>query len=150
MIQCKPKINTYLALGMVLVTLLGGLIYILNHFANYRTFNIFYYLFASVLLTVVILLLLVKMMAAYKFIYASKDTITVRLPLRGSIIKYKTNQVLVWDEEIVNANKKEFRQTTIVFDDKTSFTLSNHEHVHYDEFVNFLLKKVPKKKAPKK
>lgn len=149
MIQCKPKMNTYIALGMVLATLIGGLIYILHHFATYRTFGLFYYLFATVLLTVVILLLLVKMMAAYKFISASTDTITVRLPLRGMTKNYKTNQVLVWDEEIVNANKKEFRQTTIVFEDKSSFTLSNHEHVNYSEFVGFLQKKAPKKKAPK-
>lgn len=150
MIHCKPKMNTYIALGMVLAILIGGLIYILHHFANYRTFGLLYYLFATVLLTVVILLLLVKMMAAFKFISASKDTITVRLPLRGLTKKYKTNDVLVWDEEIVLANKKEFRQTTIVFDDKSSFTLSNHEHVNYSEFVNFLQKKASKKKAPKK
>lgn len=149
MIVCKPKTNTYLALGLILVILLSGLIYILNHFATVRSFGLFFYLFATVLLTLVILLLLVKMMASYKFISAGKSQIITRLPLRGLTKHYDLDQVMVWEEEKIITNKREFRQLTMVFDDKSSFTLSNHEHVNYDPFVNYLQKKLLKKRVDK-
>lgn len=145
MIHCRPKTKTYIALGLVVVILISGLIYILNHFATQRSFGIAFYLIASVLLTLVILLLLVKMMAAYKFISIGREKINIRLPLRGKNTSYGLEQVMLWDEEKVISNKREFKQMTIVFEDKGSFSLSNHEHINYDEFVNYLSKKIPKK-----
>lgn len=147
MIECRPKTSTYFALGLIVVILIGGLIYTLNHFATQRTFGIIFYLFATVLLTLVILLLLVKMMAAYKFISFGKGQIITRLPLRGITKKYILNQVLVWDEELIVTNKREFKQLTVVFDDKSSFSISNHEHVNYGEFSTFLQKKLSGKKV---
>jgi hypothetical protein len=149
MIHCKPKTKTYLALGLVVVILISGLLYILNHFANQRSFGIAFYLIASVLLTLVILLLLVKMMASYKFISIGKEKITIKLPLRGKKISYQLDQVMFWDEEKIISNKREFKQLTLVFEDKDSFTMSNHEHVNYDEFVSYLGKKIPKKNVNK-
>ncbi|PRY85281.1 hypothetical protein [Mongoliibacter ruber] len=149
MIECKPKTSTYLALGLIVIILISGLIYILNHFATVRTLGLFFYLFAAVLLTLVILLLLVKMMASYKFISAGKSQIITRLPLRGKTKTYALDQVLVWEEEKVTTNKREFSQLTIVFDDKTSFTLSNHEHVNYEKFLAYLQKRLIKKKVDK-
>lgn len=150
MIHCKPKTSTYFALGLIVITLVGGLIYTLNHFSTQRTLSIIVYLFSTVLLTLVILLLLVKMMAAYKFISAGKGIIITQLPLRNLTKKYLLNQVLVWDEEQITTNKREFKQLTIVFDDKSSFSISNHEHINYDEFVNYIQKSLPKKKVPTK
>lgn len=147
MIHCKPRTNTYLALGLVLLILISGLVYILNHFASQRTFGITFYMIASVMLTLVILLILIKMMAAFKFISAGKEKIITSLPLRGKTTSYDLNQVMVWDEEKMISNKREFKQLTIAFDDNTSFTISNHEHVNYDDFVQYLQKKVPKKKV---
>jgi hypothetical protein len=149
MIVCKPKTSTYLALGLIVIILISGLIYTLHHFANVRSFSLIFYLFSTVLLTLVILLLLVKMMASYKFIAAGKSQIITRLPLRGKIISYGLDQVLVWEEEKVTTNKREFKQTTIVFDDKSSFTLSNHEHVNYEAFVVYLQKKLLQKRVDK-
>jgi hypothetical protein len=145
MIYSRPKTKTYIALGLIVLILISGLIYILNHFATQRSFGIAFYLIASVLLTLVILLLLVKMMAAYKFISIGKDKITIRLPLKGKNISYELDQVMLWDEEKIISNKREFKQLTIVFEDKDSFTLSNHEHLNYDDFVSYLGKKIPKK-----
>ncbi|PSL06238.1 hypothetical protein [Cecembia rubra] len=147
MIHCKPKTNTYLALGLVLLILFSGLIYILNHFSTQRTFGLSFYLIASVILTLVILLLLIKMMAAFKFISAGKEKIITTFPLRKRTTVYDLNQVMIWDEEIMISNKREFKQLTIAFDDKTSFMISNHEHVNYDDFVQYLQKKIPKKKV---
>lgn len=149
MIECKPKTSTYLALGLILIILISGLIYILNHFATIRSFGLFFYLFASVLLTLVILLLLVKMMASYKFISAGKSQIITRLPLRGKSVTYSLDQVLVWEEEKVTTNKREFSQLTIVFDDKTSFTISNHEHINYEKLLVYLQKRLLKKRVDK-
>ncbi|MFD2203600.1 hypothetical protein [Shivajiella indica] len=149
MIYCRPKTKTYLALGLVVVVLISGLIYILNHFATQRSFGIAFYLIASVILTLAILLLLVKMMASYKFISIGKEKINIRLPLRGKSVSYGLEQVMLWDEEKVISNKREFKQLTLVFEDKDSFTLSNHEHSNYDEFTNYLWKKIPKKHVNK-
>ncbi|TVP49139.1 MAG: hypothetical protein EA341_09770 [Mongoliibacter sp.] len=149
MIACKPKTSTYLALSLVLIILFSGLIYILNHFYTVRSFGIIFYLFATVLLTLVILLLLVKMMASYKFISAGKSQIITRLPLRGKTKTYALDQVLVWEEEKITTNKRVFSQLTIVFDDKSSFTLSNHEHLNYDAFLDYLQKKLLKKRVDK-
>jgi hypothetical protein len=147
MIICKPKFNTYISLSFILIVLISGLIYILNHFATQRTFGLFFYLIASVLLTMVIILLLVKMMAAYKFVIAGKDKITLRLPLRGFTKIYDLNQVMVWEEEKLISNKREFKQLTVAFDDHQSISLSNHEHLNYDDFSKYLYKKLPKKQV---
>lgn len=146
MIYSRPKTSTFLALGLIVIVQIFGLVYILNHFATKRTFGLVIYLIATVILTLVIVLLLVKMMAAYKFISIGKDQIITRLPLRGKTATYSFAQVLVWEEETVITNKREFKQLTIVFEDKTSFTISNHEHLHYEEFSKYLYKKLPKKK----
>lgn len=147
MIHCKPKKSTYFSLTIVLLILLSGLIYLLNDFTYSRSFGLIFYLICAPLVTLVILMLLVKMMAGYKFISVGKDKVTTRLPLRGKSKTYDLKQILAWEEEKVIANKKEFRQVTIVFDDKTSFTMSNHEHVNYEEFVVYLSKKASSKKV---
>ncbi|EKB49073.1 hypothetical protein [Cecembia lonarensis] len=147
MIHCRPKTNTYAALILVLLVLIGGLTYTLNHFATQRSFGLAFYLISAVILTFVIIMLMVKMMAGYKFIAAGKDKITTRVPLKGFAKSYELDQVMVWDEDKVISNKREFKQLTIAFDDQLSFTISNHEHVNYDEFVNYLLKKLPQKKV---
>lgn len=142
MITCKPKTNTYIALGSVLGLLVIGLIATLTHFANVRTFALWFYLFSTTVLTIVILLLLVKMMAGYKFISAGKEKITLRFPLRRITKTYDLAQVKVWEEEKVIANKKEFRQLTVVFEDQSSFTISNHEHENYAGMLNYFNKKL--------
>lgn len=86
-------------------------------------------------------------MAGYKFISAGKEKITTRLPLRGQIKTYELTDILAWDEEKIIANKKEFKQLTVAFSDKTSFTMSNHEHLNYEEFVQYLIKKSGKKRV---
>lgn len=147
MIHCSPKKNTYFSLSLVLLILISGLIYILNDFATSRSFGLIFYLISASLITVVVLMLLVKMMAGYKFISAGKEKITTRLPLRGQIKTYELTDILAWDEEKIIANKKEFKQLTVAFSDKTSFTMSNHEHLNYEEFVQYLIKKSGKKRV---
>lgn len=86
-------------------------------------------------------------MAGYKFISAGKEKIVTRLPLRGQSKTYDLSEILAWEEEKIIANKKEFKQLTVAFSDKTSFTMSNHEHVNYDDFVQYLVKKAGKKRV---
>ncbi|AWW29776.1 hypothetical protein DN752_06390 [Echinicola strongylocentroti] len=147
MIHCKPKRSTYISLGIVVAILFAGLSYILHDFSTIRTYGLTFHLISASILTVVLLMLLVKMMAGYRFVSAGKGNITVRLPLRGMKKHYTLADILVWQEEIVHANKKEFRQLTIVFDDKNSISISNHEHINYVELYRYLVKKVPKKKV---
>lgn len=147
MIHCRPKKNTYFSLSLVLIILVSGLIYILNDFASTKSFGLVFYLISASIITVVILMLLVKMMAGFKFISAGKEKITTRLPLRGQNKTYDLSEILAWDEEKIIANKKEFKQLTVAFTDKTSFTISNHEHVNYEEFVQYLTRKSGKKRV---
>lgn len=147
MIHCRPKKNTYFSLSLVLIILVSGLIYILNDFASTKSFSLVFYLISASIITVVILMLLVKMMAGFKFISAGKEKITTRLPLRGQNKTYDLSEILAWDEEKIIANKKEFKQLTVAFTDKTSFTISNHEHVNYEEFVQYLTRKSGKKRV---
>jgi hypothetical protein len=146
MIQSRPKPSTFFALGIIVLAQIGGLIYILNHFATKRTFSVIIYLIVTVFLTLIIVLLLVKMMAAYKFIAIGNEKIITKNPLHGRKSTYSFAQVVVWEEESVVTNKREFKQLTIVFDDKSSFTISNHEHLNFDEFSKYLHKKLIKKK----
>ena len=147
MIHCRPKPSTYFALGLIVLVQIFGLVYTLNHFATKRTYPTFIYLGLTVLLTLVILLLLVKMMAGFKTISFGKDQIITKLPLRGKTTAYSLSRVLAWEEESVITNKREFKQLTLVFEDKNSFTLSNHEHLNYNEFSIYLHKKLLKKKT---
>ncbi|MCH6234842.1 hypothetical protein [Cognataquiflexum rubidum] len=146
MIHCRPKASTYFVLGLIVLAQVFGLIYTLNHFATKRTYPTFIYLSLTVFLTLVILLILVKMMAGFKIISFGKDQIITTLPLRRKSTTYNLPQVLAWEEESVITNKREFKQLTLVFEDKNSFTISNHEHLNYNEFSVYLHKKLLKKK----
>jgi hypothetical protein len=144
MVVIKPKISTYVSLSLVLLVLITGLVLLLRDFAYKGSFGLWFYLIACSLITLVILMLLVKMMAGWRFITAGKDHIIVRLPLRRLTKAYPVSEILAWEEEIVLANKKEFRQVTVAFLDKNSISVSNHEHEAYTELVNYLKKKANK------
>jgi hypothetical protein len=146
MIQSKPKKSTYLSLGLILLILMAGLAYLLADFTRGGSYSLLFYLICCSLLTVVILLIAVKMMAGYKFISVGNDRIAIRVPLRGFRKTYALSDVLGWQEETVMANKRAFKQLSLVFNDKTSFSISNHEHLSYAELVNYLAKKIPKKR----
>ncbi len=146
----KPKVSTYISLSMVLLILMAGLIFILRDFAYKGSFGLWFYLMACSLITLVILLLLVKMMAGYRFITAARDQITVRLPLRGYTKVYPLAQIMAWDEELITANKRQFKQLTIAFTDKQSISVSNHEHEAYVDLVGYLSKKAGKQKVKNK
>lgn len=150
MTECKPKKNTYFSLSVVLAILLSGLVFLLYEFATERSYALIFYLFSTSLLTLFLLILLVKMMAGYKFISFGQGKIITRLPLRRQTKFYDLHQVLAWEEDRMLANKRDFRQLTIVFDDKTAFSVSNHEHSSYPELFQYLSKKIPKKKVPGK
>lgn len=141
MVVIKPKIATYISLSMILIVLLGGLILLLRDFAYKGSFGLWFYLVACSLITLVILMLLVKMMAGWRFITAGKDHIIIKLPLKGMTKAYPLHDIMLWEEEIILANKKEFKQVTIAFTDKNSISVSNHEHESYTELVNYLKKK---------
>jgi hypothetical protein len=146
----KPKLSTYISLSMVLLILMAGLIFILRDFAYKGSFGLWFYLIACSLITLVILMLLVKMMAGYRFITAGKDQIIVKLPLRGYTKVYPIAQIMAWDEEVITANKRQFKQLTIAFTDQQSISVSNHEHEAYIELVDYLSKKAGKQKVKNK
>jgi hypothetical protein len=150
MIVIKPKISTYFSLSLIIVALLTGLIFILRDFAYKGSFGLWFYLIAASLITLVLLMLLVKMMAGFRFITAGRDQIIVKLPLRGFQKAYAIGDILVWEEEVVVANKKEFRQMTVAFSDQQSISISNHEHEAYSELVKYLRKKAGKKEIKNK
>lgn len=150
MIVIKPKISTYFSLSLIVIALLTGLIFILRDFAYKGSFGLWFYLIAASLITLVLLMLLVKMMAGFRFITAGRDQIIVKLPLRGFQKAYAVSDILVWEEEVVVANKKEFRQMTVAFSDQQSISISNHEHEAYQELVKYLRKKAGKKEIKNK
>ncbi len=146
----KPKVSTYVSLSLVLLILIAGLVMILRDFAYKGSFGLWFYLIACTLITLVILMLLVKMMAGYRFITAGRDQIIVKLPLRGYSKVYPVSEILVWEEETILANKRQFKQLTIAFTDKQSISVSNHEHEAYGDLVAYLSKKAGKQKVKNK
>ena len=144
MVAIKPKISTYISLSLILLVLLVGLVLLLRDFAYEGSFALWFYLVACSLITLVLVMLLVKMMAGWRFITAGKEHIIIKLPLKGLTKVYPVDQVMLWEEEVVLANKKEFKQVTIAFTDKNSISVSNHEHESYTELVNYLKKKAAK------
>lgn len=147
MVSCKPKKSTYLSLGLVVVILFVGLSFLLYDFYANRDFPFWFYLLGSSIVTVVLLLVLVKMMAGFKFLAAGKDKIEIWLPLKGQRRKYAVMDILAWQEEEVKANQRVFKQLILVFSDKYSFSISNHEHLGYDGLKKYLVKKVSKKRV---
>ncbi|MDO6440091.1 hypothetical protein Q4534_21870 [Cyclobacterium sp. 1_MG-2023] len=136
-----------MSLGFVVLLLFIGLSYLLYDFNQSREFPFLFYLIGCTLITIVLLLILVKMMAGYKFLAAGKDKIEIWLPLKGQRKKYSMTDLLAWQEEEVVANKKVFKQLILVFTDKYSFSISNHEHLGYDDLKRYLGKKASKKKV---
>lgn len=121
-----------------------GLIMLMADFTYKRTFPVWFYLAACSLITVVLVLLLVKMMAGWRFITAGRDHIVIQLPLRRITKAYPIDQILLWEEETMISNKREFKQVTIAFSDKNSVSVSNHEHDAYEELIGYLKKKAQK------
>jgi len=144
MVVIKPKISTYISLSLVVLVLLTGLVLLLRDFSYKGSFGLWFYIVACSFITLIVLMLLVKMMAGWRFVSAGKEHIVIKLPLRGSMKAYPISEILAWEEETVLANKREFRQVTIAFQDKQSISISNHEHEAYTEFVNYLKKKAQK------
>jgi hypothetical protein len=144
MVSIKPKISTYVSLSLVLLVLLAGLVLLLRDFAYKGSFPLWFYLVACSLVTLVMLMLLVKMMSGWRFITAGRDHIVIKLPLRGMTKVYPVNEIMLWEEEVILANKKEFKQVTIAFTDKNSISVSNHEHESYNELINYLKRKATK------
>lgn len=147
MIHCKPKKSTYLILSLIVLALTAGLVFLLNDFYRSREFPLLFYLIGSSLLTVVLLLILVKMMAGYKFLAAGKEQIVLWMPLRRQRKTYPIQELLAWQEEEVTANQRTFRQLILVFSDKYSFSLSNQEHLGYEELKKYLYRKAAKKRV---
>jgi hypothetical protein len=150
MILIKPKLSTYFSLGILVLILMAGLIFILRDFAYVGSFGLWFYLIAAPLITLVILMILIKLLAGYRFIAAGNDQIVVRLPIRGYQKIYPVKQILAWEEETILANKREFKQLTVVFEDKQSISVSNHEHEAYDQLVKYLHKKATKQQVKNK
>lgn len=150
MILIKPKLSTYFSLGILVLILMAGLIFILRDFAYVGSFGLWFYLIAAPLITLVILMILIKLLAGYRFIAAGNDQIVVRLPIRGYQKIYPVKQILAWEEETIIANKREFKQLTVAFEDKQSISVSNHEHVAYDQLVKYLHKKATKQQVKNK
>ena len=150
MVVIKPKISTYVSLSLVLLVLISGLVLLLRDFSYKGTFPLWFYLVACTIVTLVLLMLLVKMMAGWRFITAGKDHILIRLPLRGMTKAYPISEIMLWEEETVTANKREFKQVTVAFQDHQSISVSNHEHEAYAELVNYLKKKAPKQMVKNK
>lgn len=71
----------------------------------------------------------------------------LRIPLKGLSRTYPLSSIKAWQEEVIMANKKEFRQLTILFDDHASFSLSNQEHTSYSELIKLFKGKLAKKKV---
>lgn len=151
MVVIKPKISTYLTLSFVLLILTTGLILMLVDFTYRRTFPLWFYLVACSVITVVLVLLLAKMMAGWRIIVAGKDHVVIKMPLRRSTKAYSVDQILLWEEEAMLVNKREYKQVTVAFTDKNSITVSNLEHDTYSDLVNYLKKKAQKQMIkPKK
>ena len=150
MVFIKPKVSTYIPLSLIVGLLLTGLVLLLRDFAYKGSFAMWFYLVACSLITVVVVMLLVKMIAGWRFISAGKDHIVIKLPLRRSTKVYSIAEILAWEEETVLANKREFRQVTIVFQDRQSISISNHEHEAYNELVNYLKKRAQKQQIKTK
>lgn len=150
MIHCKPKRQTYFSLTFITLLLLTGLVFLLRDFAISRNFHFLFYLIGTTVLTLVILLLVVKILAGMKFVAAGGNKIILRWPVKKLTKTYTLQQVLAWEEEVVQANKREFRQLTLAFQDHFSIQLSNHEHEGYSAFVEYLHKKCPKARVKPK
>jgi hypothetical protein len=150
MLIIKPKVSTYILLSLIALVLIIGLVMILRDFSSKGTFALWFYLVSTSLVTLVLVMLFVKMMAGYRFILAGKDQIIIKLPLRGYQKAYPVTDVLAWEEELILANKREFKQVTIAFTDKQSISVSNHEHEAYSELVSYLNKKASKQRIKSK
>jgi hypothetical protein len=144
MVVIKPKISTYISLAFIVLVLVIGLTLLMVDFAKKGTFPVWFYPISCSLITVVLVLLLSKMMAGWRIILAGRDHIVIKLPLRRTTKVYPVDQILLWEEESMIANKREFKQVTIAFTDKNSISLSNHEHEAYDDLIGYLKKKAQK------
>lgn len=143
MIVSKPKSQALFAIFMfILICLsLGGYNLLLLIKGSTWFFN---YLMASIFLPLG-LILLIRQMVNYKIISIGNDKIQVRYPLRMRTIRVTLNQIEYWQETIIQTKTGVFKQLDIVFGRRT-IKMSIQENTRYQETVNYLKKKLARKR----
>ncbi|MEN8248602.1 MAG: hypothetical protein ABFS32_06695 [Bacteroidota bacterium] len=143
MIVSKPKKQALFSIGVfILISIgLGGYNLILILKGSDWFFN---YIMAIVFLSAGAIFLL-RQLLNYKIISIGKDKIQTWHPLRFSTFRVSLNEVVEWEETIIQTKTGVYKQLDIRLSNRT-IKLSVQENTHYQEVVNYLKKKLSKLK----
>jgi len=89
-----------------------------------------------------------KIFVRYKILKVGNNQIQIDYPMLNQSKIYPLEQIDQWIENKVKTGKNsEYKQLQVRFNDGKKLSVGHKEHTEYARMVQYLLQKVPKKKA---
>ena len=145
MIISKPRSNALFAIGLFLllsyslglvnlnILMMGG-----SHWYNYAI---------VVLLLPLATAILIKQLVGYKVVMLKNQTFKVKRPFILKSHAFKTKDIQSWRETIIKTKNGNFRELTIATEKWRPLKLTLQENSNYQRIMDYLNKKIPKKRA---
>ena len=90
-----------------------------------------------------------KIFVRYKILRLGNNQIQIEYPMLKQSKIYPLEQIDLWIENKVKTGKNsEYKELQVRFNDGKKLSVGHKEHTEYSRMVQYLLQKVPKKKAP--
>jgi len=145
MIVSKPKVSTLLSLGffLTLAYALGGIN--LRIILTSTSPSWYHYLISAFLLPLATIITF-KQLWGFKIIRIQKEKLNISYPFRFKKVNRKLREVKKWGETTVGTKSGTFRELTVLFETGNNLKMTLQENSNYEEVVNYLKIKLPKKR----
>ncbi len=145
MIHSRPKFGSIISIGVFLIGTLAVAIWLLAELMQNPASYFLVKLILAPTLLVIGIVVAAKTYFSALILSLGNNTLTYRY-LIGSQRKYKITEIVSWHEEVVKRKSSEYRRLSILLIKDKKLLLSNHENTNYQDVVNYLKKKVKKRK----
>jgi len=146
MIVCKPKINTYLSIGLFELLAGGLVIFIYFQLPGMGSWRWLGHMLIPVLIGIM-LAILVKVLWSVKTVKVAKEKFEVNFPLRGKKRSYSGKNLKRWSEQAIKTAGGTYKEATLLFDDGQKVGVSQQEHTDYTAFVKYMNQKFARVKT---
>lgn len=146
MIISKPKYSTLFSLVIFLAIAYGLVIFTLINFMSAEQKAVYQYAIL-ILISPIAIGVTIKILYSYKTIKIGRGKLVIHYPFRFKSLDFKLRQIEKWEETIIKAGSNVIKELSITFEDQVQVKLTKQENSAYEEIINYLKKKCPKKRT---
>jgi hypothetical protein len=145
MIHSQPKSSLMISIGIFLMGTLAVAIWLLVGLMQNPASYFWVKLILAPSLLVIGITVAAKTYFSALILTVGDNRLTYRT-LIGSEKRHKITAIVHWEEEVVKSKTSEYRRLSMLLDNGKKLQLSNHENSNYKDVINYLKKKVKKRK----